>query len=370
MAQTGAPSATNQGMDLKQTLQKLKGIEADPCVSILLSTHRTHPANAQDPINLKNLVTQAEERLLADHDKRHVWPIMEKINAAVDDIDHQNNMEGLAIFANADMALVVKLPVAVADRVVLDHNFATRDLIRALQSSEHYYILTVSGHKSRLIEAYRDQVVLEYGPQHTFPIENRLYNTHADQRAQANTEENLRREFCNRVDKAMQAVHANNPLPVILSGDERNVQFFREVADKPDWYIGSIPGSPDDIKAHDMATHAFTEVERIFAKRRAEALDHIGKAQGAGKLLVDMGDIFRAASEGRADTFFVEEGHFQPARIDGDVITLKDNPREPGVMDDVIDEVAERTLMYGGHVVFMAPGTLGQYGKVCMSVRY
>jgi len=357
-------------MELKKILKELKTIESAPCVSILLTTHRTHPANAQDPINLKNLVTQAEERLLETYDKRHVWPIMEKINAAVAGIDHQNNLAGLAVFANADMARVVKLPIAVTDRVVLDHNFATRDLIRALQVSEHYYILTVSGHQSRLIEAYRDEVVLEYGAEHTFPIKNRLYNTHAAETSQAGTEEKLMKEFCNRVDKAMQPVHAADPLPIIVAGDERNIHFFREVADQPGWYIGHITGSPDEIKAHDLAKDAFKEVQRIIAARKAQAMDQIGKAQGEGKLLNDLGDIFRAVNEGRGDTLFVEEGHFQPALLNGSELSLKDDPKEAGVMDDVIDELAENTLKFGGNVVFLEPGSLEAHGRVCLSARY
>ena len=45
-----------------------------------MPTHRSFPDNKQDPITLKNLVKQTEERLLAQMDKREVWPIMEVIN--------------------------------------------------------------------------------------------------------------------------------------------------------------------------------------------------------------------------------------------------------------------------------------------------
>ena len=357
-------------MDLKKTLQTLKRIEGDPCVSILLRTHRTHPDNAQDPINLKNLVTQAEERLLKTYDKRHVWPILERIHAAASAIDHNTNLEGLGLFATADMAEVVKLPVAVTDRVIVDHNFATRDLIRALQSSAHYYVLTVSGHKSRLIQAYRDEVVVEYGAQHTFPMENRMYNTHADQRAQSGVEENLMKEFCNQVDKAMQEVHAGHPLPILVAGDERNTRFMLEVADHKAWYVGTLTGSPDDLKARDLVQKAYAEVERQRVEREKNALDAVAKAESAGKLLDDVGDIHRAVLEGRGDTLYVEADHFQPARIDGDVVTLKDDPKEPGVMDDMIDEIAENTLKFGGHVVFLPSGSLAMYRRVCLVTRY
>ncbi len=357
-------------MELKETLRALQAIESDPCVSILLSTHRTHPDNAQDPINLKNLVTQAEERLHKDYDKRHVAPIMEHINRAVSAMDHMNNLEGLALFANSDMARVVKLNIAVTDRVILDRNFATRDMMRDLQGGAHYYILTVSGHKSRLIEAFRDQVLVEYGAQHRFPMENRMYSTHASQRTQSGVEEDLMKEFCNRVDKAMQEVRAVQALPIIVAGDERNIEFMMAVVDDRSAYIGSIIGSPDEIKGHELAAKASVEVERVMTERRAKALELIASAQSAGKLSDDIGDIHRAVKEGRGGTLYIEEGYFQPARIDGDTVTLTNDPTEAGVIDDVIDELAENTMKFGGQVVFLPPGSLEAYRKVCLVLRY
>jgi hypothetical protein len=49
------------------TVQKLQALATEkntPCVSILLNTHRTHPDNVQDVILLKNLLKEAEERVL------------------------------------------------------------------------------------------------------------------------------------------------------------------------------------------------------------------------------------------------------------------------------------------------------------------
>lgn len=357
-------------MELKETLRALQAIESEPCVSILLTTHRTHPDNAQDPINLKNLVTQAEERLLKDYDKRHVVPVLEHINKAVAAVDHMSNLEGLALFANNDMAQVVKLNIPVTDRVIVDRNFATRDMLRDLQGGAHYYILTLSGHRSRLIEAFRDQVVVEYGSQHAFPIANRLYNTHAAERSQSGVEENLMKEFCNRVDKAMKEVRAVRSLPIILAGDERNIEFMLAVVDDRSAYIGSISGDPDELKGHELAAKAFVEVDRVMAERRAKALDLIATAQGAGKLSDDIGDIHRAVKEGRGETLYIEEGYFQPARIDGDTVTLSDDPTEAGVIDDVIDELAENTLRFGGQVVFLPTGSLEAYRRVCLVLRY
>lgn len=48
---------------MEQALMTLSQYHGAPAVTILLSTHRTHPDNKQDPINLKKLVAEAETRL-------------------------------------------------------------------------------------------------------------------------------------------------------------------------------------------------------------------------------------------------------------------------------------------------------------------
>ena len=48
---------------MKQTLEKLSQIQAPVCVTIVLNTHKTHPENQKDGIHLKNMITQATERL-------------------------------------------------------------------------------------------------------------------------------------------------------------------------------------------------------------------------------------------------------------------------------------------------------------------
>lgn len=48
----------------------LQQISGYPTLTITLPTHRTSPDNQQDPIRLRNLVTQATDRLLGEFSKR------------------------------------------------------------------------------------------------------------------------------------------------------------------------------------------------------------------------------------------------------------------------------------------------------------
>lgn len=67
-------------MKLKSFLNYFSSREKGLAVSILLPTHRTFPDNKQDAIMLKNLVTEARNRLQSWPDRQEAETIMEAID--------------------------------------------------------------------------------------------------------------------------------------------------------------------------------------------------------------------------------------------------------------------------------------------------
>src|SRR5690554_5814087 len=126
-------------MEIK--LKKLKNLTSENSITIILNTHRTFPDNQKDALLLKNLVKEAENRLLNDFSEKEVRGLTDKLNTLANSIDHRQNLESLILFVNKDVAEFVRLPIPVEDRVVIDHTFATRDLIRGLHHRANYYIL-------------------------------------------------------------------------------------------------------------------------------------------------------------------------------------------------------------------------------------
>ncbi|HOI88753.1 MAG TPA: hypothetical protein PLV51_12920 [Lentimicrobium sp.] len=66
-------------MNLK--LKELKDIISDNCVTIVLNTHRTSPDNRKDPLTLKNLIKEAEERLFSDENKRDARFLVDRLSS-------------------------------------------------------------------------------------------------------------------------------------------------------------------------------------------------------------------------------------------------------------------------------------------------
>ena len=351
-------------------LKKVKDINTEACVSIILNTHRTKPDNLRDPINLKNLIKNAEARLLSDYPKRFAEPILKNIQNLTEQIDHNYNLESLVIYANVDFADFTRLPIPVENRVVIDDTFATRDLVRAMHQESAYYILVLSRQQARLIEAYCDSVVEEVGQ--PFPIENPLYTTDKVKLTTQQGQDNLIEEFFNRVDKVLWETTKNHSLPVLLATETRNVDHYLKVTDKKDLVIGHINRNRDDEKPHHIVPDAWKVVLEITKENIARRAAELGKAISADQLLTDPQEIWDAIQHGRGKTLFVRRGFFQPALlVDNEIMLVEKFERnQKGVVDDIVDEMIEQTRAFGGDTVFLDGEAPTNFENLALITRY
>lgn len=357
---------------MNSTLKKLKDISSECCVTITLGTHRTKPDNMQDEKNLKNLVKEVENRLHADYDKRFVWPIMEKLNGLVEEIDHNYNLEGLVLFVNEDIAEFTRLPIQLENRTVIDETFATRDLVRAMHLESSYYVLVLSRDEARLIEAHNDKVVQELGA--PFPIVNdSLYSTSGGELANAQRQTNLVQEFFNRIDKIVNEVYKSHPLPVVIATEGSNYAEYLQIADNKDIILGHINKNRNNDKAHHIVPDAWELVQNTLKERNTARMSELNQAVGQGNFLSDFNDIWKAILEGRARTLYVEKGFYQPAKIsNGGTLELlaPEKAHETGVVDDIIDEMIEHNLRFGGDNVFLSKEDLKDFQGLGLITRY
>jgi hypothetical protein len=355
---------------LTDTLKKIRLSVSDPSITILLNTHRTFPDNKQDEIKLRNLVNEAESRLLAAHEKREILPAIEKMKNLADNIDHKSNLDSLALFINQDTAEFLRLSVGVVDRVNIGPNFAVREIVRAINQTESYYILSVSKHKARLFEASNDKLDKEV-TNDDFPMVNdTLHPTSQLDKSVAGVEENYIREFFNRVDKAFTALYNTNPLPTLLASDERNHGYYREIADIPAAFVATLNGNHDNDKAHDLVSAAWPVMGEHLALQQGDWLQKLDHAESHQKAISGIQEIYLAARDGRAELLLVERGYLQPAVVSGDFVKIVEDPATEGAVEDVVDEIIEIVMDNGGKVVYLERGKLADYQKLALVARY
>ncbi len=105
----------------------------NPCVTISLNTHRTHPDNVQDEILLKNLLKEAEERVTKEFGKGAAAGLLKKIGTVQSEIDANFNLDSLHVFLSDSTKEIVRTPWPVPQNIVhIAQSFAVRPLIKRI----------------------------------------------------------------------------------------------------------------------------------------------------------------------------------------------------------------------------------------------
>lgn len=359
----------------RHDIRLLQAVRHYPSVTITLPTHRTSPDNKQDPIRVKNLVTEATNRLLGEFARREVEPILSRLEALVNDIDYRYTLDGLALFVNRDIGRMFMLPFTLPERVVVDETFWTRGLVFALNRTPRYWVLALSEQPTRLFEGVREhlQEITDEGfpMTHTGPGGERgLPDDPAVNRSAYRDERH--RQFFRQVSAALTPFITDDPLPLALVGVDRYLAFFREVSPHASAVITTLTGNHDTTPAHELGKLVWPLVEQNLAIRRAEALKALDAAVGAQKYASTLGEVWRFAHEGRVDVLLVEEDYHQAVQVasDGMTLTPVDDPALPGVLDDAVDEIIAVVLDKGGRVVFVDNGALPQHQRIATILRY
>lgn len=359
----------------RKELQQLQAQHNYPSLSILCPTHRTSPDNLQDPIRVKNMITEATSRLHEEVGKREAEPLLERLNALVEAIDWRYTLDALALFVKRDYAASFDLPFSVNERVLLDESFATRDLVFALNRSPRYYVLVLSEQPTRLFEATHDRLQELSGG--NFPLEHQgpggataMPGGHGVQQGAYRDEYD--RKFFRAVDEELSKVLAEDPLPVIVTGVTRNLAFWDEISNNKSHCAGTLEGSYDSANHHELGQKVWPIMQGFMAQNRARVLDELGAAVGANIFAAGIGEVWQMAHEGRGETLLVEEDFHCAGKLgpSGLLLPADSDEADSEFMGDAVDDLIETVLDKSGRVVFVENGALQTHNRIALILRY
>lgn len=359
-------------MALKEQLQKLATERNTPCVSISFNTHRTHPDNAKDEVMLKNLLKEAEDRVISEFGKRPVASLLEKIKSVTNEIDINYNLDSLHIFLSNDTKEIVKSAWSTGNEGVhISDSFAVRPIIKSYNRSENYLLMLLSQSGVQLYEALNDGIVQEIRND-DFPFsENRHYSTHADKGSDPKHLDDLVREFLNRVDKALVKVHNETDLNCIVICTQDNYSRLQQVADKPSAYHGYAAIDYNNTAPHHIAAQSGEIIKSLQEERRAKAVEEIKEAVAQGKVITDLQEIYQASIDGRGALLIVHQDFNQAVIMKDDrTFDLTNDATQPNAIDDITSNIAWEVLSKKGKVFFTAQEEIKDLGEIVLKVRY
>lgn len=346
---------TRTPLDLATVLQ-LQSVRGYPCVSLLLTTTPGSAPSVDVCTRLESLAAQAARRVRAEAPERGEQALA-RLDAAVTAVLDRPTRDGLALFVNPDVSEVVDLPVPVLDRCVVDPTFATRDLVRALHRTPRHVLLLLSAGEARLFDGALGNLAPAVGT--AFPL---VADEQGGRRAGSES-------FLRDVDRALGTYLRLHPAPLVVAAAEPTLSAFTSLSRHLGRYAGAVPGNHLSTPLPELSRRARPLLERYLAGRQAEALALVQTRTGQRRAVSGIDACWQAARWERPEMLAVEEGFFYPARLDVDTDGLAPvtDPTEPGVVDDVVDELIEIVLTRGGWVALVADGLLD--GHVALTLQ-
>jgi hypothetical protein len=361
-------------------------------VTIYLPTHRGGPEIQQDPLRLRALIGEAEERLLARDLRR---PEAETLLAPARRLIHEGIFriepdEGLALFISRRGCHRFNLPLPVREQVVVGNRFYVKPLLPSLVSNGRFYVLALSQNVVRFLRGTVERawtVQIENLPtslEAMLGYDNLLQKLQfrADPATagrtafwygQAQAEDTAKEQllhFSRRINDTLLPRLRHEHAPLVLAGVAYLRAIYREVNDYPYLLEEGIDGNPDRLTEHELHERAWELVHPYFARARGVALSRFRDREGTGYTSTFPGEILPAAHEGRVATLFfvpaVEEwGHFDEATH----TTTIHSPPEPGDAE-LLDEAVIQTLLHGGTVYTVEPEQLPAETGMSALFRY
>lgn len=346
--------------------------EQNPCVTISLNTHRTHPDNAKDEILLKNLLKDAEERVTKEFDKREVKELLNKIETVKNEVDVNYNLDSLHLFLSNDTKEIVRTPWPLHQNMVhVSQSFAIRPLIKAYSRSESYLVMLLSQGGVKLYEAVNDGIIREVKNE-DFPFPENTYEVlFPERRSDSEHMDDLVREYFNKIDKALVNVYNETNLNCVVVCTTDNYSRLMQVADKPNVYQGYVNIDYNNVAPHQIVQQTWELVENLQKQRKTEAIEEIKEAVASGKVITDLQEIYQAAIDGRGDLLVVHQGFVQPVVMNSErTFDLVEDPSTQGAIDDITSNIAWEVLSKKGRIIFTTQDEIKELGKIVLKTRY
>lgn len=367
-------------------------------VSIYMPTQRVGSDQQQNPIRLKNLLAEAEKKLLEfgvrRTDAEELLRPAEELLKDREFWQHQGN--GLAVFLSEGYSRVFRLSEGFDEMVVVSNSFHVKPVLPALNGDGDFYILALSMNQVRLFRASRENVseveltdmpksmgeALQIEEQKNLGFHTDTANTVAGtggerpaiffgQGVEANKKDEILQYF-HKVDEGLSRYLEDESIPLVVAAVDYLQPLYREASTYRTLLEEGIEGSPDRKDARELQAEAWRRVEPIFTRNRQEALDRFAELHGQQKGLAssDLEPVVRAAVGGRVETLIVPLGVQRWGRYDPESDSVRLDPEPTPWNDDLLNYAAVQTLLNSGNVYAVPQDQLPDQAEIAAIYRY
>ncbi|KKR96141.1 MAG: hypothetical protein UU47_C0018G0001 [candidate division TM6 bacterium GW2011_GWE2_41_16] len=370
----------------RHDLALIQAYQGYPAVTIISPTHRSIPDRQQDPTMLKNLVKEAKAKLTQELPQKQVQHLLDKLDALVADIDFSKTLDAIALFVSDTIAKSFMVPGTVQPHVNIDSTFFTKPLVRMLQRTVRYWVLSISEKPTRLFMGNGDGLVeiLEpdnnsFGvPQNGFPFpyegsdESAIMAIATGDRA-GDYFDNHKKNYIRTIDELLSKFLAQDPLPVVLMGTEKNMTMFKELSNNNQRIMFTIEGDHARTTVENLSKLVWPQVDEYFTEQQKQKVENFKQSIGSLKHAFGAQAVWFAAQEGRVHELLVEKDFRILGQVDPENkmhLIFETEAESKDSYTDLVNIIIDDVISKGGAVSFVPNGLLKEYDRIAALLRY
>lgn len=355
-------------------LAELLKVQSEHCISIYIPTHRSFPETQQDPVLLKNVLSDLEDQLrergLSAGD---FGPILEPVEELLRDSEfwkHQGDC--LAIFLADGFTRVFRLPEPMDKHVSIGRRFDVLPLIRLRQTNGRFHVLAVSQNSCRLFAG--DRVSLEELKDDDLPDDlrstlrrwsEREINMHSMQAKpqtrggddtvnyhghfEDSTKQELEKYF-REVDAAVAQILKTQRTPLVFAGVDYLFPIYQNVNSYPELCETPVEGNFDEASSQELHKAVWPLIDSHL-KQRTRVVTEYGARAAQGVATDNLGEILSAAQDGLIEMLAVGEGANCYGRVDEESREVHWTNADADDAEDLCERAARYTLQNSGQVL-------------------
>ncbi|HCO18932.1 MAG TPA: hypothetical protein DIT39_04895 [Tissierellales bacterium] len=342
-------------------------------VSIYMPTWRYGSEAAQSRIQLKNILKEAEEKLISmGYGVREAAELLKPCTLLLDDaLFWQKQDKTLALFISESSFKHFRLPITSEETLSVSNKYYLRPLIKYLSSDTRFNVLALSQSEIKLYKAGAYDIERVDVPEIDELVENYIPANELRQEAtspkgaaggatsflhgyneMSQTEKNEISKHLRTIDKEVSRVLKDSGAPLLVYSVDYIYPMYKEVNTYPHLMEESIKGSPVGASLRDIHDKAMEIVVPKVESTLEREIEKFNTLKGTDSKLssCDAAEITKMALHGRVERLFVADGVQQWGFLDNDTGEIIVDNREGEKHMDILDRALIAAMENGGKV--------------------
>ena len=361
-----------------------------PCLTLYLHLEKSPNTVRLEAMRLKSVEQSAEQALRERKiDKDIVKELLDPIANIADTREQWGTTSGatLVVLRSKDIFRAFEVGQRFEEGIQVGDHFQVRPVLKSLHEDKlEFYLLALSQKHVRLLRCTRYEsaeiplpenvpmdvetwlntrmpnAAPEHGAGHSSdgPIGSFTSTTDVDHK-----DEHLA-NFFRIINKAVTEMLKDQTVPMVLCGVDYELSMYQQINTYGNLLPDGVQGSPESLKGGEMHKRAL-EIAHEWSKRSMlKALEIYEKLGGTERVSTDPKEIVKAAHMSRIAFLFADETKSFNGRYDSDTMEVRDD----GILEDLINLAALRTLAYGGEVFTTPAGRIPGQGAMAAIYRF